>query len=51
MIPSGKMNKKQDQVERIKARGECGSSDPAKDSHEARMDKMSRQIRNLINKM
>jgi hypothetical protein len=51
MIASGKMKQNLDQVEIKKAREDCGPSDPAKDSHEARMDEMSRLIRNLTNKM
>jgi hypothetical protein len=51
MIASGKMKLKHDQVEKKKTREDCGTSDPNKDSQEARMDEMSRLIRNLTNKM
>jgi hypothetical protein len=51
MIALGKMKQKQDQVERKKAREDCGTSDPNKDSQEARIEEMSRLIRNLTNKM
>jgi hypothetical protein len=45
------MKKKQDQVEKKKSREDCGTFDPSRDSQEAKMDEMSRLIRNLTNKM
>jgi hypothetical protein len=51
VIASGKMKQKLDQVERKKVREGCGPSNLAKDSHEVRMDEMSRLIRNLRIKM
>jgi hypothetical protein len=51
MIASCKMKLKQDQVENKNTREYCGTYDPNKYSHEARMDEMSRLIRNLTNNM
>jgi hypothetical protein len=51
MIVSGKMKLKKYQVEKKNTREYCGTYDPNNDSHEANMDKMSKLIRNLTNKM
>jgi hypothetical protein len=51
IISLGKMKKKQDQVENKKVREECGTFDPSREPQEAKIDEMSRLIRNLTNKM
>jgi hypothetical protein len=51
MIASGKMKQNSDQVDKKKIREDCDPLNPAKDAHEARMDEMSRLIRNMTNKM
>jgi hypothetical protein len=51
MITSSKMKLKQDQMEKKKIKEDCGTSYLVKDPHEARMDEMSRLIRNLTNNM
>jgi hypothetical protein len=51
MIPSRKIKQKPDQLEKKKAREDFGSFDPNKDSQEARIEEMSRLIRNLKKKM
>jgi hypothetical protein len=45
------MKQKYDQADKKKIKEDCDPSDPTKDAHEARMDEMSRLIRNLTNKM
>jgi hypothetical protein len=47
MIASCKMKQKKDQEENKKFMEDCGTSDPSREPQEAKMDEMSRLIRNL----
>jgi hypothetical protein len=51
MIASGKMKQKRDQEENKKVREDCGTYDPSREPQEAKMDEISRLIRNLTNEM
>jgi hypothetical protein len=51
MIASSKMKQKHDQEEKKMVREDCGTSDPSGEHQEAKMDEMSRLIRNMTKKM
>jgi hypothetical protein len=51
MIALGKMKSNTDQIEKKKIKEDSDPLNPSKHAHEARMDEMSRLIRNMTNNM